>query len=109
MPQGIQQHLSKASVESPILTSDKADDQTTPGVRLCTMHRAKGLEFKAVAIPFMSNSLFPPKWLLDRAVDDADQEDIEAQLKALLHVAATRAKGFLRVSWAGKRSKFIEG
>lgn len=106
---GIQQHLSKAGVDSLILTGDQADDQTTRGVRLCTMHRAKGLEFKAVAILFMSNSLFPPKWLLDRTVDDADQEDTEAQLKALLHVAATRAKGFLRVSWAGTRSKFIEG
>ena len=105
----VQQHLSKAGVESLILTGDQADDQTTPGVRLCTMHRAKGLEFKAVAIPFMSNSLFPPKWLLDRTVDDADQEDTEAQLKALLHVAATRAKSFLRVSWAGKLSKFIGG
>jgi superfamily I DNA/RNA helicase len=75
MPQGIQQHLSKASVESLILTSDKADDHTTSGVRLCTMHRAKGLQFKTVAIPFTSNSLFPPKYLLDKAVDDADQED----------------------------------
>lgn len=104
----VQQHLSKAGVESLILTSDKADDQTTSGVRLCTMHRAKGLEFKAVAIPLMSNSRFPPKWLLDRAVDEADQEDIETQLKSLLHVAATRAKGFLRISWSGKPSKFIE-
>jgi superfamily I DNA/RNA helicase len=104
----IQKHLSDAGIESLILTSDKADDQTKAGVRLCTMHRAKGLEFKAVAIPFMSNPLFPPKWLLDRAVDAADQEDIEAQLKALLHVAATRAKAFLRVSWSGKPSKFIE-
>ena len=104
----IQKHLSNAGVDSLILTSDKADDQTNTGIRLCTMHRAKGLEFKAVAIPFMSNPLFPPKWLLDKAVDDADQEDTEGQLKALLHVAATRAKAFLRVSWAGEPSKFIE-
>jgi len=104
----IQKYLSNAGVESLILTSDKADDQTNAGIRLCTMHRAKGLEFKAVAIPFMSNPLFPPKWLLDKAVDDADQEDTEGQLKALLHVAATRAKAFLRVSWAGEPSKFIE-
>ena len=104
----IQKHLSNAGVDSLILTSDKADDQTNAGIRLCTMHRAKGLEFKAVAIPFMSNPLFPPKWLLDKAVDDADQEDTEGQLKSLLHVAATRAKAFLRVSWAGESSKFIE-
>ena len=104
----IQKRLSEAGVESLILTSDKADDQTNAGIRLCTMHRAKGLEFKAVAIPFMSNTLFPPTWLLDKAVDEADREDMEGQLKALLHVAATRAKGFLRVSWSGQRSAFID-
>ena len=91
-----------------MLTSDKADDQKSAGVRLCTMHRAKGLEFKAVAIPFMSSGKFPPKWLLDKAVDEADREDTEVQFKSLLHVAATRAKAFLRVSWSGEHSEFIK-
>lgn len=104
----IQEHFSKVGVESLILTSDKADDQKSVGVRLCTMHRAKGLEFKAVAIPFMSSGQFPPKWLLDKAVDEADREDTEVQFKSLLHVAATRAKAFLRVSWSGKPSKFVK-
>jgi len=104
----IQEQFSKADIDSLILTSDKADDQKSAGVRLCTMHRAKGLEFKAVAIPFMSSGKFPPKWLLDKAIDEADREDTEVQFKSLLHVAATRAKAFLRVSWSGKSSKFIE-
>lgn len=103
----IQESLGARGVQTVILTSDKADDRTTPGVRLCTMHRAKGLEFKAVAIPFMAASLYPPKWLLDKAVDEADREDIEAQLKSLLHVAATRAKGHLRASWSGNESPFL--
>jgi superfamily I DNA/RNA helicase len=103
----IQESLSAHSVETMLLSSDKADDRSEAGVRLCTMHRAKGLEFKAVAIPFMSASKFPPEWLLKKAVDEADREDIEAQLKSLLHVAATRAKGHLRVSWSGSPSPFI--
>ena len=103
----LREHLSKAGIPSEILRSDKADDRTISGVRLCTMHRAKGLEFKAIAIPFMSDSLFPPKWMLGNAVDEANREDIEAQLKSLLHVAATRAKGHLRVSWSGSPSPFI--
>lgn len=103
----IQEQFSKAGVKSLMLTSDKADDQKSAGVRLCTMHRSKGLEFKAVAIPFMSSSLFPPKWLLDKAIDEADREDIEIQFKSLLHVAATRAKAFLRVSWSGEPSDFV--
>ena len=89
------------------LSTDKADERGKPGVRLCTMHRAKGLEFKAVAIPFMSNNQFPPKWLLDKAIDEADKEDMEGQLKSLLHVAATRAIGHLRVSWSGVQSHYF--
>ena len=89
------------------LSSEKADVRSNPGVRLCTMHRAKGLEFKAVAIPFMSNNQFPPKWLLDKAIDEADKEDLEGQLKSLLHVAATRAIGHLRVSWSGVQSQYF--
>ena len=104
----IQEQFSKNGIESLILTSDKADDQKSAGVRLCTMHRAKGLEFKAVAIPFMSSAQFPPKWLLDKAIDEADREDTEVQFKSLLHVAATRAKAFLRVSWSGEPSKFVK-
>jgi superfamily I DNA/RNA helicase len=105
--QVVQDHLNQAGIESLMLTSDKADDQKNTGVRLCTMHRSKGLEFKAIAIPFMSSSKFPPKWLLDRAIDEADREDLELQYKSLLHVAATRAKAFLRVSWSGEPSPFL--
>lgn len=103
----IKESLSAQGITTLLLSSDKADDRSEVGVRLCTMHRAKGLEFKAVAIPFMAASLFPPEWLLSRAVDAADREDIESQLKSLLHVAATRAKGHLRVSWSGEVSSFI--
>jgi superfamily I DNA/RNA helicase len=103
----IEESFSVHGIDTLKLSFDKADERTNPGVRLCTMHRAKGLEFKAVAIPFMSSNQFPPKWLLDKAVDEADKEDIENQLKSLLHVAATRAIGHLRVSWSGQESKFF--
>ena len=103
----LREYLSGAGIDTYLLTTDKVDDQSQPGIRLCTMHRSKGLEFKAVAIPFMSSTLFPPKWLLDSTVDEADREDNESHLKSLLHVAATRAHGHLRVSWSGDKSRFL--
>ena len=84
-----------------------ADDRGQPGVRLSTMHRAKGLEFQAVAIPFLSKSIFPPPWMLKGAADDVDRRNILQQEKSLLHVAATRAKKLLRVSWSGEPSALI--
>ena len=86
-----------------------ADDRSVPGVRITTMHRAKGLEFFAVASPFLSESAFPPPGALKSAVDAADREDIVTQYRSLLHVAATRAKKALRVSWSGTPTKLISG
>jgi superfamily I DNA/RNA helicase len=76
-------------------------------VRVTTMHRSKGLEFFAVAVPFLSDSTFPPAGALRAAVDDADRDDILERHRSLLHVAATRAKKALRVSWSGQPSALL--
>lgn len=98
--------LRTAGIEAAMLQSG-ADDRSVPGVRITTMHRAKGLEFFAVAIPFLCEAAFPPSGALRAAVDPADREDIVMQYRSLLHVAATRAKKALRVSWSGKVSGLI--
>jgi len=51
--------LADAGIDNIRLRPNMADDRGQPGVRLSTMHRAKGLEFQAVAIPFLSSSLTP--------------------------------------------------
>lgn len=99
--------LSDAGIESVRLQPSKADDRTVSGIRLTTMHRAKGLEFHAVAIPFLSKSSFPPAAALRSAVDDIDRRNILQQQKSLIHVAATRAKRALRVSWSGEPSDLL--
>lgn len=102
----VQSALRVAGVETVVLQSG-ADDRRIPGVRITTMHRAKGLEFFAVAIPFMSDGSFPPQGALRSAVDAADREDIITQHRSLLHVAATRAQKALRVSWSGTPTNLI--
>jgi superfamily I DNA/RNA helicase len=102
----VQAALRAAGIETVILQSG-ADDRSIPGVRITTMHRAKGLEFFAVAIPFMSDAAFPPSVALKSAVDAADRADIVDQYRSLLHVAATRAKKALRVSWSGQITSLI--
>ncbi len=98
--------LQSDGIETVVLQAG-ADDRSVPGVRITTMHRAKGLEFFAVAIPFLSESAFPPPGALKSAVDAADREDIVIQYRSLLHVAATRAKKALRVSWSGSPTTLI--
>jgi superfamily I DNA/RNA helicase len=98
--------LRAAGIETVVLQSG-SDDRSVPGVRITTMHRAKGLEFFAVAIPFLSDAAFPPSGVLRTAVDAADREDIVMQYRSLLHVAATRAKQALRVSWSGTATSLM--
>ena len=99
----VQEALRGAGIDTVVLQTG-ADDRSVSGVRITTMHRAKGLEFFAVALPFLSNSAFPPPGAIRSAVDDADREDIIIQYRSLLHVAATRAKKALRVSWSGEQT-----
>ena len=104
----IASRLSDAGVEAVFLKSNQADDRGKVGVRLATMHRAKGLEFHAVVLPFLSKDTFPSKAALRSAVDDVDRQNIIQQQKSLLHVAATRAKRALRVSWTGVSTEFFK-
>jgi superfamily I DNA/RNA helicase len=104
----VQGALRAAGIETVILQSG-ADDRSIPGVRVTTMHRAKGLEFFAVAIPFLSDGSFPSQGVLKSAVDAADRDDIIVQHRSLLHVAATRAKKALRVSWSGQPTNLFKG
>jgi superfamily I DNA/RNA helicase len=99
--------LGEAGLTAVRLQSNHADDRNVPGVRLATMHRAKGLEFQAVAMPLLSKGAFPPAAALKGAVDDVDRRNILQQHKSLLHVAATRPKRTLRVSWSGEPSGIL--
>ena len=93
--------LRKSGIDILVLPPSVGEETRSSGVWVTTIQRAKGLEFLAVAIPFLSATSFPPPDAFESAADAADWEDIITQYRALLHVAATRAKNFLRLSWSG--------
>lgn len=76
---------------------------------LGTMHRAKGLEFKAVAIMGCDNDLLPLAYGMKDLVDDADREAYIEQERNLLYVACTRARERLLVTYTGKPSSWVKG
>ncbi len=84
------------------------DQNLGGGVGIGTMHGMKGLEFRCVAIPGLSASLFPEKNSVTPAGVDkhAHEQDIERE-KCLLFVACTRAREELLVTWNGKPSPFL--
>ena len=72
------------------------------------MHRAKGLEFDYVALALLSDDSIPPRNAVLRAVDDAGRREITEREKSLLHVASTRAKTLLRISWHGSQPALVK-
>jgi len=99
--------LNQRGVDTLTLGARQDDDPSMPGVRLATMHRAKGLEFDAVALIGMDADDMPPKMTIDTALDAAARRDALDRERALIHVAATRARSVLRVSYAGDRTSLL--
>ncbi|MEU3559220.1 DEAD/DEAH box helicase [Kitasatospora sp. NPDC006786] len=81
----------------------------SPGVRVGTMHRMKGLEFRCVAVVGVSDGLVPMRSAITPVDTDPlqHQEDLSGEL-SLLFVACTRAREALSVSWHGTPSVFLE-
>ncbi|WP_304453802.1 UvrD-helicase domain-containing protein [Nocardiopsis sp. YSL2] len=77
-------------------------------VRVGTLHRLKGQEFRCVALVGVSDHLLPPKAAIEAA--DGDQVALEhavQQERTLLFVACTRARDALYVSHVGRPSRLI--
>ena len=67
-----------------------------PGIRLLTTHRAKGLEFRAVAIVGLNQGTFPDY----RA--QPDSEELQGERRAF-YVSVTRASRALLLTWPQRR------
>lgn len=77
-----------------------------PGVRLGTMHRAKGLEFKSVMVLNASDRYLPNRSMLSHA-DEAEREELLGQERRLLYVSLTRARDDVVVTCVGELSPFL--
>lgn len=85
----------------------KPEDRAATGLRLATMHRVKGLEFRHVFIAGVCAGTVPYQWVLDQSEDQTIREAAEHRERSLLYVAATRAKQTLLVSCFGKASEYL--
>ncbi len=92
-----------------VLEPDRLDDREKEGVRLATMHRVKGLEFDRVAIASVNNGLVPLRHAVFSRGDEAGRVAAETEERALVYVAATRAKKELLVFSHGEPSPFLTG
>ena len=83
--------------------------QTRPGqVSVSTMHLAKGLEFRAVAVMACDDEVVPLQERIETVVDGSDLEDVYNTERHLLYVACTRARDHLLVSGVEPASEFLD-
>ncbi len=75
---------------------------------ICTMHLAKGLEFRAVAVMACDDEVIPLQERIETVADDADLEDVYNTERQLLYVACTRARDHLLVSSVAPASEFLD-
>lgn len=74
---------------------------------LCTMHLAKGLEFRAVAVMACDDEVIPLQARIETVVDDSDLEEVYDTERHLLYVACTRARDSLMVTGVDPASEFL--
>lgn len=85
------------------------DVETTSGLAcVCTMHLAKGLEFRAVVVMACDDEVIPLQERIEAVTDDADIEEVYNTERNLLYVACTRARDRLLVTSANPASEFLE-
>jgi superfamily I DNA/RNA helicase len=99
-----------AAIEAAGQQACKLDEKIalrSDAVTLSTMHLAKGLEFKAVAVIACDEDVIPDPSRLELVSDMAEIEEVYETERHLLYVACTRAREHLWISSAGVASEFL--
>ncbi|MBV9349468.1 MAG: UvrD-helicase domain-containing protein, partial [Patescibacteria group bacterium] len=95
-PEGIEKLIEEAALQS---DQDELEEKKKNGVKLMTIHAAKGLEFEHVFITGLEEGLFPHERDDSELVDDEEE-------RRLFYVALTRAKKKIAATYAISRRIF---
>ena len=77
-------------------------------VSVGSMHLAKGLEFRAVAVMACDDEILPLQARIEDVADASDLEEVYNTERHLLYVACTRGRDFLSVTGVSPGSEFLD-
>ncbi|MGG5807716.1 3'-5' exonuclease [Falsiroseomonas sp. CW058] len=100
----------RAAVKAAGVSASEFEDRmeaVTGSVSLGTMHLAKGLEFRAVAVMACDDEVLPLQERVEGVTDEADLEEVYETERHLLYVACTRARDHLWISAVRPGSEFL--
>jgi len=101
----------RAAVENanlPCKILDEKIESASGHVSICTMHLAKGLEFRAVAVMACDDEVLPLQERIESVADDSDLEEVYNTERHLLYVACTRARDQLIITSVEPASEFLD-
>lgn len=99
--------FTRAGIRSYAIKRNKVVDRSFDGLRVATMHRVKGLEFKYVFVAAVNNRVIPLPSAINKTDAISEAESITSE-KCLLYVAMTRAQKGVYITSYGRRSEFID-
>ena len=107
-----EEHLSRAraAVAAAGLDSHQLTERGEVGsdrVAVGTMHFAKGLEFKAVAVMACDDEALPLQSRIDNATDENELREVFETERHLFYVACTRARDHLHISGVKPVPEFL--
>jgi superfamily I DNA/RNA helicase len=97
----------KTAGASGVELSDKVEAEAGK-VAISTMHLAKGLEFRAVAVMACDDEVLPLQERIETVADESDLEEVYNTERHLLYVACTRARDRLLITGVDPASEFLD-
>lgn len=92
----------------PFKVLDESFEAPGGRVSISTMHLAKGLEFRAIAVMACDDEVIPSQGRIETVADEADLEEVYDTERHLLYVACTRARDYLLVTSGDSPSEFLD-
>ncbi len=92
----------------PFKVLDERLEGTSGFASVGTMHLAKGLEFRAVAVMACDDEVLPLQSRIEEVGEDSDLKEVYDTERQLLYVACTRARDFLLVTGVEPASEFLD-
>ena len=87
---------------------DENGQKRPDAIAISTMHLAKGLEYRAVAVMACDDEVIPLQERIENVAEDSDLEEVYDTERHLLYVACTRARDHLLVTGVAPASEFLD-
>lgn len=92
----------------PFKVLDEHVETASGHAAICTMHLAKGLEFRAVVVMACDDEVLPLQERIETVGDEGDLQEVYDTERQLLYVACTRARDFLLITGVVPVSEFLD-